>query len=160
MSQWINLEGALETNDVTKSDVKKVSLRTLPNVKMMKIKNDANDRINTTNIDLTFSSIKLSLKLSLKLPEIKWEKVIILRLLLMPRAWRVVLVCRHFISVSVIINYTNMAATSHVKLGFLKSKVNFCWIWTLPWKKTLCCINLAMQLERRRVGGFPCLFWK
>ena len=135
MSQWINLEGALETNDVTKSDVKKVSLRTLPNVKMMKIKNDANDRINTTNIDLTFSSIKLSLKLSLKLPEIKWEKVIILRLLLMPRAWRVVLVCRHFISVSVIINYTNMAATSHVKLGFLKSKVNFCWIWTLPWKK-------------------------
>ena len=37
-----------------------------------------------------------------------------------------VLVCSHFISVSVIINYTNMAATSHIKLGFLKSKVNFC----------------------------------
>ena len=62
--------------------------------------------------DLTFSRIKLSLKLSL-------------RLLLTPRAWRVVLVCPHSISVSVIINYTNMAATSHVKLGFLKSKVNF-----------------------------------
>ena len=39
----------------------------LPNVKMMKKKNDANDRINTTNIDLTFYRIKLSLKLSLKL---------------------------------------------------------------------------------------------
>ena len=34
--------------------------------------------------------------------------------------------CPHSISVSVIIKYTNMAATSHVTLGFLKSKVNFC----------------------------------
>ena len=49
----------------------------------------------------------------------------ILQLLSMPRAWRVVLVCPHSISVSVTINYTNMAATSHIKLGFLKSKVNF-----------------------------------
>ena len=39
----------------------------LSNVKMMKKKNGANDRIKTTNIDLTFSNIKLSLKLSLKL---------------------------------------------------------------------------------------------
>ena len=63
--------------------------------------------------------------------------------MLTPRAWRVVLVCPHSISVSVVINYTNMAATSHVKLGFLNSKVNFCWIWTLSRRK-----------------GFPCLFWK
>ena len=49
------------------------------------------------------------------------KKVIILRLLLTPRAWRIILVCPHSISVSVIINYTNMAATNHVKLGFLKS---------------------------------------
>ena len=35
----------------------------LPKVKMMKNKNGANDKINTTNIDLTFSYIKLSLKL-------------------------------------------------------------------------------------------------
>ena len=47
-------------------------------------------------MDLTFSRIKLSLKLWLKL--LKWEKVIILQLLLMPRAWRVVLVCPHFVS--------------------------------------------------------------
>ena len=67
----------------------------------------------------------LFLKLPLKLLEFKWEKVIILQLLLTPRAWRVVLVFPHYISVSVIIIYTNMAATSHVKLGFLKSKMNF-----------------------------------
>ena len=54
-----------------------------------------------------------------------------------PGAWRVVLVYQHSISVSVIINYTNMAATSHAKLGFLMSKDNFCWIWTLLWKKKL-----------------------
>ena len=35
----------------------------LPNVKMMKNKNGTNERINTTNIDLTFSYMKLSLKL-------------------------------------------------------------------------------------------------
>ena len=113
----------------------KSNLKTLPNVKMMKRKNGTNDRINTTNVDLTFSSIKLSLKLSLKLLEFKWEKVMILQFLSTPRAWRVVLVCPHSVSVSVTINYTNMAATSHVKLGFLKSKVNFCWIWAMSWKK-------------------------
>ena len=82
--------------------------------------NDANDRINITIVDLTCSHIKLSLKLSLKLLEFKWEKVVILRLLLTPRAWRVVILCPHAISISVIINYTNMAATNHTKLGFLK----------------------------------------
>ena len=60
----------------------KSNLRTLPKVKMMKNKNGANDRINMTNIDLTFSYIKLSLKLL----EFKWEKVTILQLLLTPRA--------------------------------------------------------------------------
>ena len=35
----------------------------LPNVKMMKNKNGTNDGINATNMDLTFSYIKLSLKL-------------------------------------------------------------------------------------------------
>ena len=54
----------------------------LPIVKMIKNKNGANDRINATNIDLNFSYIKLSLKLL----EFKWEKVIILQLLLTPRA--------------------------------------------------------------------------
>ena len=112
------------------------------NEKWGKNPNDANDRINTTNVDLTFSGIKLPLKLSLKLVEFKWEKATILRLLLTPQAWRVVLVCPHSTSVSVIINYTYMAATSHVKLGFLKSKVNFCWIWTLSWRKNECCISL------------------
>ena len=121
----------------------KSNLRTLPNVKMMKNKNGANDRINTTNIDLTFSYIKLSLKLL----EFKWEKVIILQLLLTPRAWRVVLVCPHSISVSVIINYTNMAATKHAKRGFLKLKVNFCWIWTLFWRKNKCCISFFQECK-------------
>ena len=37
----------------------KSNLRTLPNVKMMKKKNGANNRINTTNINLIFSCIKL-----------------------------------------------------------------------------------------------------
>ena len=41
----------------------KSNFRTLPNVKMMKNKNGTNDGINTTNMDLTFSYIKLSLKL-------------------------------------------------------------------------------------------------
>ena len=45
-----------------------------------------------------------------------------------PGAWRVVLVYQDSISASVIINYTNMAATSHVKLGFLKPKVNFIFV--------------------------------
>ena len=45
---------------------------------MMKNKNGTNDGINTTNMDLTFSYIKLSLKLL----EFKWEKVIILQLFL------------------------------------------------------------------------------
>ena len=58
----------------------------LSNVKMMKKKNGANDRIKTTNIDLTFSNIKLSLKLSLRLLKFNREKVIILQLLLTPRA--------------------------------------------------------------------------
>ena len=49
---------------------------------MMKNKNGANDTINATNIDLTFSYIKLASKLL----EFKWEKVIILQLLLTPRA--------------------------------------------------------------------------
>ena len=37
----------------------KSNLRTLPNVKMMKKKNGANNRINTTNINLIFSCIEL-----------------------------------------------------------------------------------------------------
>ena len=41
----------------------KSNLRTLPNVKMIKNKNGANDRINPSNIDLTFSYIKLPSKL-------------------------------------------------------------------------------------------------
>ena len=57
---------------------------------------------------------------------IRLIRLIILQLLLTPRAQRVVLVCPNSISVCVIINYTNVAATNHVKLGFLKSKVNFC----------------------------------
>ena len=72
----------------------------------------------TTNVDLRFSCTKLSLTLV----GFKSEKVIILPPPLTTRAWRVVLVCPNSISVSVIINYTNMVATSHVKLGFLKSK--------------------------------------
>ena len=128
-----NLEAALRTNGVMKAIWKnssKSNLTMLLNVKMMKKHKDVNYRINTTNADLV---------------EFKWEKVIILRLLLTPRAWRVVLVCPHSISVSVIINYSNMAATSHVKLGFLKSKVNFCWIWTLPWKKQLVLYQLLLR---------------
>ena len=96
-----------------------------------KNKNDTNYRINPTNVDLSFSRIKLSFTLL----EFRWEKVIILRILLTPRAWRIVLVCPHSILVSVIINQTNMAATSHAKLDFLKSKVKLCWIWTLSWRK-------------------------
>ena len=135
----IQFRGCVKLIGITESDVKEIikkQLENAPNGKDdEKIQNDANNRINTTDVDLAFSCINLSLKLSLKLVESKWEKVIILRLLLTPRAWRVVVVSPHFILVSVIINYTNMVATSHVKLGFLNSKVNFCWIWTLSWRK-------------------------
>ena len=136
MSQWFNLEAALETNGVTKSDVKEVIIKQFENAP--KRKDDEKSTI-TQMIGLirpSFSSIKLSLKLSLKLLEFKWEKVIIiLHFLLTPRAWGVILVYPHSISVSVVINYTNMAATSHVKPGFSKSKVSFLWIWILSWRK-------------------------
>ena len=136
MSQWFNLEAALETNGVTKSDVKEVIIKQFENAP--KRKDDEKSTI-TQMIGLirpSFSSIKLSLKLSLKLLEFKWGKVIIiLHFLLTPRAWGVILVYPHSISVSVVINYTNMAATSHVKPGFSKSKVSFLWIWILSWRK-------------------------
>ena len=136
MSQWFNLEAALETNGVTKSDVKEVIIKQFESAP--KRKDDEKSTI-TQMIGLirpSFSSIKLSLKLSLKLLEFKWGKVIIiLHFLLTPRAWGVILVYPHSISVSVVINYTNMAATSHVKPGFSKSKVSFLWIWILSWRK-------------------------
>ena len=50
----------------------------------------------------------------------------LLKILLTPQALRFVLVCSHYISISFIINYTNMEATGHMKLCFLKSKVKFC----------------------------------
>ena len=87
----------------------KSNLTTLLSVKLWKNTNNANYWINTTNFDFGFSRIKLLLTLV----ELKWEKVIILRLLLTSQTWRVVLVCPNSISVSVIINYTTMAATSH-----------------------------------------------
>ena len=50
----------------------------------------------------------------------------------MPQVGKDFLVCPHPVLVSVIINYTNMAATSsHMRLCFLKSKVKFCFISTL-----------------------------
>ena len=83
----------------------KSNFRALPSIKMLKKNtNEANYKISTTNVDLTISRIKLSLTLV----EFKWEKVIILRLLLTQRAWRVVLVSPHSISVSAIINYTKL----------------------------------------------------
>ena len=130
-----NLEAALQNNGVIEGDVEEVIKKQLDNAPKHKDdekKNDANYRINTTDVDLTFSRIKLLLTLV----EFKWEKVIILRLLLTPRACRVALVCPHSISVSVIISYTNVAAISHVKLRFLKSKANSCWILTLSWRKS------------------------
>ena len=88
--------------------------------------------------------------------------MIIFWLLLIPRAWRVTLVCSHSILVSVIINYTNMAATSHMKLGFL---VNFCEFFlnlNMVMKKKLVLyqallrrkIDLGVLPERRRVKGW------
>ena len=53
-------------------------------------------------------------------------KVIILRLLLTLRAWRVVLVFPHSISVSVIINYTYMGSEAGLrKAGLLKVENKF-----------------------------------
>ena len=94
-----SLEAVLQTNGAIETDVKEVIKKQLGNTP--KRKDDEKQKWRKV--------------------EFKWEKVTILRLLLTPLAWRVVLVCPHFISVSVIINYTNMAATSHVKLAFLKS---------------------------------------
>ena len=70
-----------------------------------------------------FSRIKLSLNLSLRLLEFK---VIILRLLLTLRPWRVVLVFPHSISVSVIINYTYMGSEAGLcKAGPFKAENTF-----------------------------------
>ena len=68
--QWFNLEAALQTNGVAESDVKEVMKKQFENIPKRidnEKTNGANDRINTTNFDLTFSRMKLSLKLSLKL---------------------------------------------------------------------------------------------
>ena len=120
-----NLEAALQTNGVTESDVKEVIKKQLdntPKCKDDKNANDANYKINTTNAVLV---------------ELKWEKVITLRLLLTPRAWRVALVCPHSISVFLMSNYSNMAATSHMKLPFLTSKVSFLLNLDIVMKKKL-----------------------
>ena len=58
------------------------------------------------------------MKLSLKLIEFKSEKVIILRLLSTPGAWRVVLVSPHYISISVIINYTKSQPLAMLSSAF------------------------------------------
>ena len=55
MSQWFNIEAALQTNGVTKSDVKEVIKKLLENAHQWKggekKAKDTNDRINTTNVD-------------------------------------------------------------------------------------------------------------
>ena len=147
---WIvkfNLEAVLQSNGVIESNVKKVTKK----------------QFKTTYVDLIFSRIKLWLTLV----EFKWERVIILRLLLTPRAWKVVLVCPHSISDFAIINYTDVAATSPVKLGFLKSK----WIFaefghcheekisalSASFKK----LNQLRRATRKGEGGrFPLSFLK
>ena len=80
--------------------------------------------------------------------------MIILRLVLTPQGWRVVLVCPHSISVSVIINYTKMAATRFlVNLDIvIKKKL----VLYLPLLRKW--INLGVQLERG--GRFPLSFLK
>ena len=70
-----------------------------------------------------------------------------------PRPWRVVLVCPQSRPVSVITNYTIMAAISHVRLCFLKSKLKFCWIGTLPWRKKLVLYLPLLTLARNKQGG-------
>ena len=77
MSQWFNLEAALETNGVTKSDVKEVIKKQFE--KALKRKDDEKTQmmqmIRLIRPMLTFSCIKLSLNLSLKFVEFKWEKM-------------------------------------------------------------------------------------
>ena len=55
LSQRFNLEAALQTNGVPESDVKEVTKKLLENVPIRidgaKYPNDANERINTTNVD-------------------------------------------------------------------------------------------------------------
>ena len=55
LPQRFNLEAALQTNGVTESDVKEVIKKQLENPLKReggeKNANDANDRINTTNVD-------------------------------------------------------------------------------------------------------------
>ena len=130
-----NLEAALQTNEAIESDVKEVIKKQPDNVP----KREDDGKTQMTQIIGLMQPMLISLffriKLLLTSVEFNWEKVIILRLLLTPRAWRVVLACPHSISASAIISYTNMAATRHLKQSFLQSKVNFCWIWTLSWRK-------------------------
>ena len=55
MFQWFNLEAALQPNGETESDEKKVNKKLLENALKRKDgeknANDANDRINRTNVD-------------------------------------------------------------------------------------------------------------
>ena len=98
MSQWFNLEAALQTTGVTESYVKEAIKKQFDNAP--KRKDDEKTQI-MQMIGLTFSRIKSSLKLTLKSADFNWEKVMLLRLLLTPQAWRVALVCQHSILVSV-----------------------------------------------------------
>ena len=80
----------------------------------------------------------ISLKLLLKFVEFKWEKLIILCLL--KNAKNFVNVTRELFRYVhtlywFLYSIFYMAATSHGKLCFSKSKVKFCWIWTLSWRK-------------------------
>ena len=73
MSQWFNLEAALQTNDVTESDVKEVIKKQFENAH----KHKGDEKTQMTQMTglirpmLTFSRVKFSLKLSLKLIEFK-----------------------------------------------------------------------------------------
>ena len=89
------------------------------------------------------------------------------KILLTPRVRRVALVCPHSILVSVTINYTNIVATSHMKPCFLKSKVNFSWLWILSWRKNSALsaffkrINqLTRATSKGEVGKPPMSFFK
>ena len=125
----------------------KSNLRTLPNVKIMKNKNGANDRINTTNIDLTFSYIKLSLKLL----EFKWEKVIILQLFVNATSIKT---C--FSMTTFYIGFCHYQL--HQMLDHFTTKLHQLHELYQPLLRKQ--INFGAQLERGRVRGFPCLLLK
>ena len=142
----------------------KSNLRTLPSVKMMKKSNDANYRINITNVELTFSCIKFLLMLV----EFKWEKVINSTTFVSTASIESCFGMPIFYIDFCFYQLNQYGSYWPSEAWLLKVKSEFLLNLDIAMMKKVVSyqpllrkwINLGIQTERRRVGHFPYRFWK